>query len=86
MTGTLLSTGSGTDIQKVLQMDRRGHALQGMDRVYTHVTLQMRQRLCESLEGLWQDAVAQREAVHPQSAVALLDEILRTQQMGNQAL
>ena len=33
-------------------MDRRGHALQGMDRVYTHVTRQMRERLCEILEEL----------------------------------
>jgi hypothetical protein len=30
------------DPAEVIQMDRRGHALQGMDRVYMHVTHQMR--------------------------------------------
>ena len=38
----------------------RGHALQGMDRVYIHVTRQMRERLCEVLEELWQDALTER--------------------------
>jgi hypothetical protein len=32
-------------------MDRRGHALQGMDRVYLYITPEMRQRLCDVLEG-----------------------------------
>ena len=48
------------NLSKVIQMDRRGHALQGMDRVYMHVTRQMRERLCEVLEELWQDALAER--------------------------
>ena len=29
-------------VSKVIQMDRRGHAMQGMDRVYMHVTPEMR--------------------------------------------
>jgi integrase len=41
------------NLNKVLQMDRRGHAMPGMDAVYTHVTPDMRQRLCNVLEQLW---------------------------------
>ncbi len=59
-----------------IQMDRRGHAMQGMDQIYTHVTPEMRQQLCEVLEKLWQDAVAERRAVSPHSGVPLLDRIL----------
>jgi integrase len=33
-------------LSKVIQMDRRGHAMSGMDRVYTHVTGEMRDRPC----------------------------------------
>ena len=56
-------------------MDRRGHALQGMDRVYTHVTTEMRQQLCAALEDLWQTAIKERRALSPRSNVALLDNI-----------
>ncbi len=63
-------------VHKVLQMDRRGHAMQGMDAVYVHPTDEMRQRLCDVLERLWQTAVAQRYELAPRSAVPLLDEIL----------
>jgi hypothetical protein len=58
-------------------MDRRGHAMQGMDRVYMHVTPEMRQRLCDVLQELWQAAVAQRYKIDAHSHVALLDHILR---------
>jgi integrase len=64
-------------LSKVIQMDRRGHAMQGMDRVYMHVTPEMRQRLCDVLEELWQAAVAQRCAIDAHSHVPLLDRILR---------
>lgn len=63
-------------VHKVLQMDRRGHAMHGMDVVYVHPTTEMRQRLCDILEQLWQTAVAQRYKLAPRSAVPLLDEIL----------
>ena len=63
-------------MNKVIQMDRRGHAMPGMDAVYTHVTVEMRQRLCEVLEDLWRDAVIQRRRLAPASAVPLLNEIL----------
>ena len=64
------------NLNKVIQMDRRGHTMPGMDAVYTHVTLEMRHRLCNVLEQLWHDAVAQRRRLPPTSAVPLLNEIL----------
>jgi integrase len=64
------------NLNKVLQMDRRGHAMPGMDAVYNHVTLEMRQQLCDVLEQLWQDALTQRLQLSAQSAVSLLDQIL----------
>lgn len=66
------------DLHKVVQMDRRGHAMPGMDAIYTHVTPEMRQRLCDALEQLWQDAVAQRYELANRSAVPLLNQILIT--------
>jgi integrase len=65
-----------TDLSKVIQMDRRGHAMSGMDAVYLHITTEMRQRLCDILESLWYQALAQRYQLAPRSAVPLLDEIL----------
>ena len=64
------------DLHKVLQTDRRGHAMPGMDAIYTHVTLEMRQRLCDTLEELWQQAVAQRYELATSSAVPLLNQTL----------
>ena len=58
-------------------MDRRGHALQGTDRVYTHVTTEMREQLCAALEDLWHNAIKERRTLSPRSNVALLDEIDR---------
>jgi hypothetical protein len=60
-------------------MDRRGHAMQGMDRVYMHVTMAMRERLCDALQELWQTALAQRYAVSSQSAVPQLNRALSAQ-------
>src|SRR5713101_1955629 len=67
---------------KVIQMDRRGHAMQGMDRVYMLVTPEMRQRLCDVLEELWQDAIAERHKIDGHSHVALLDRLLKTYEAG----
>jgi hypothetical protein len=63
---------------KVIQMERRGHAMPGMDAVYNHVTPQMRQHLCDVLEELWREAVEARRHLSPGSAVPLLDTILAT--------
>lgn len=57
-------------------MDRRGHAMPGMDAVYNHITLAMRQRLCDVPEQLWREAVAQRYELARRSAVPLLNQIL----------
>jgi integrase len=64
------------NLNKVLQMDRRGHAMSGMDAVYTHVTPEMRHHLCDVLEALWQRAVAQRFELATESAVPLLNSVL----------
>ena len=72
------------NLPKVIQMDRRGHALQGMDRVYMHVTRQMRERLCEVLEELWQDALTERYKIDKCSQVPLLDQLLRAHETAQQ--
>jgi integrase len=65
-----------SSVPKVLQMDRRGHAMSGMDAVYVHPTPEMRQQLCDYLQQLWQQGIAERYKLAPRSAVPLLDEIL----------
>jgi integrase len=65
-----------SDVKKVLAMDRRGHAMAGMDAVYVHVTDDMRQHLCDVLEELWRNGIAERYEITPRSAVPILDEIL----------
>jgi integrase len=63
-------------VPKAAQMDRRGHAMQGIDSVYLHVTDDMRQRLCAYLEALWGQGIAERYKLAPPSAVPLLDDLL----------
>jgi hypothetical protein len=65
-----------SDVKKVLQMDRRGHAMEGMDSVYLHVTAEMRKHLCHVLEGWWWTGIAKRYKLAERSAVRLLDDIL----------
>ncbi len=65
-----------SDVHKIMQMDRRGHAMDGMDSVYLHVTDEMRQRLCDVLQKLWETAIAERYELAPRSAVPILDGIL----------
>jgi integrase len=64
------------NVHKVIQMDRRGHAMPGMDAVYNHVTTEMRQQLCDVLEKLWHATIAQRRDLAPGSPVPLLNQIL----------
>jgi hypothetical protein len=73
------------EVPKVIQMDRRGHVMQGMDAVYTHVTPEMRQQLCDYLEKLWQQGVAGRYAMAPRSAVPILNDILIAHEKSRQA-
>jgi integrase len=63
-------------VPKVLQMDRRSHAMQGMDSVYVHPTDEMRQQLCDYLEGLWKKGIGERYKLAPRSPVPLLDEAI----------
>ena len=70
------------DLHKVIQMERRGHAMPGMDAVYNHITPEMRRRLCDVLESLWHDAVRQRYELAPRSAVPLLDQALMAHELG----
>jgi integrase len=65
-----------SNVSKVLQMERRGHAVPGMDAVYVHPTPEMRQQLCDHLQQLWKQGIAQRYALAPRSAVPLLDALL----------
>lgn len=71
-----------SEVNKVLQMERRGHAMRGMDSVYLHVTDAMRRRLCDILQQLWDEAVAQRYELAPRSAVPLLSNILISYEHG----
>jgi integrase len=61
------------DLHKVIQMDRRGHAMPGMDAVYNHITLEMRRRLCDVLEDFWRTAVVQPYELAPSSAVLFVE-------------
>jgi len=63
-------------------MDRRGHAMQGMDRVYMRVTARMRQRLVDGLEDLWRNAIAQRCELAETSNVPLLNNTLTDRREG----
>ena len=65
-----------SNVSKVLQMERRGHAMPGMDAVYVHPTPEMRKQLCDYLQQLWQQGIAERYKLAPRSAVPLLDAIL----------
>jgi integrase len=65
-----------SNVPKVLQMDRRGHQLPGMDAVYNHVTPEMRQQLCDFLQQLWHQGIAERYKLAPRSAVPLLNDVL----------
>jgi integrase len=71
-----------SDVPRVLQMDRRGHAMSGMDATYLHVTDEMRQHLCDFLQGLWNTAMAERYALASRSAVPLLDTVLVAHENG----
>jgi hypothetical protein len=50
--------------------------MSGMDAVYLHITPEMRQRLCDVLQDLWDQAIGERRKLAPQSAVALLNQVL----------
>jgi hypothetical protein len=51
-----------------------------MHRIYMHVTRQMRKRLCEAPEELWQDILAGRYKVNKHSHAPPLDHLLRARE------
>jgi integrase len=65
-------------IPEVLKHERLGHELQGIRGVYSHVSPDSRQRLCEGLTARWEQSLRQRAALHPFSPVPLLDDLIRS--------
>ncbi|MFB4294838.1 hypothetical protein ACBI99_44915 [Nonomuraea sp. ATR24] len=63
-------------IKKALKVERMGHEDRSMSGVYGHPTESMRVELLELLQALWENAVAERFAVYPYSAIPLLDREL----------
>lgn len=64
-------------IPEVLMHERLGHDLVGIRGVYSHVSPDARQRLCEELTTRWEQALKERVALHPRSPVPLLDDLMR---------
>lgn len=64
-------------IPEVLMHERLGHEMAGIRRVYSHVSPDARQRLCEALAARWEQSLRLRAALHPSSPVPLLDDLLR---------
>lgn len=62
---------------EVLMHERLGHDMEGMKRVYRHVSPAMRAALRGALQRRWRAALEERAALDPHSPVALLDELLR---------
>lgn len=65
-------------IPEVLMHERLGHDMTGIRAVYSHVSPDARQRLCDSLTARWEQSLLQRAALHPSSPVPLLDGLLRS--------
>lgn len=62
---------------EVLSHERLGHEMGGVAGRYTHVTPAMRQELLDRLTADWEAALDARWRLHPRSAVAVLDDLLR---------
>lgn len=60
-----------------LMDERLGHEDGSVQARYTHITPGMRQRLMNGLTEQWQASLDARLALHPRSAVAVLDDLLR---------
>ena len=63
-------------IRYVLQAERPGHELPGMRGIYSYVTDGMRAELQGGLQEFWESSLSQRASLVPQSAVAVLDDLL----------
>lgn len=63
-------------IPEVLKTERMGHEMPGMHGVYGHVSPAMREELKAALQARWDEALLQRAALSPVSAVPLLNGLL----------
>ncbi|TMU98052.1 LacI family DNA-binding transcriptional regulator [Streptomyces sp. DASNCL29] len=62
---------------KVLMDERLGHTDSSVSANYSHVTSEMRARLCEQLTEVWEAALSARLALCRTSAVPVLERLLR---------
>lgn len=62
---------------KVLMDERLGHTDSSVSANYSHVTTEMRARLCEQLTEVWEAALSARLALCRTSAVPVLEQLLR---------
>lgn len=73
-------------IPEVLMHERLGHDLEGIRGVYSHVSPDARQRLCDALTARWEQSLRQRATLHPHSPVPLLDDLLRPLREGENGI
>lgn len=70
-------------IKRALKVERMGHEDPSMQGRYGHVTEGMRVYLRETLQALWETAVAERFAIWPTSPIPMLDAELARWRAGN---
>jgi hypothetical protein len=63
-------------IKKALKVERMGHTDSSISARYGHITAGMREELLQVLQALWENALAERFALSPHSAVPALDAAL----------
>jgi integrase len=71
------------NIKKALKVERMGHEDRSMSGLYGHVTEGMVAELLDLLEGLWEQAIADRFEIHPRSPVPALDAAMAPWREGN---
>lgn len=55
-----------------------GHEVPGMRGIYSHITPRMRAELRDGLQALWEASIRERVLLAKRSAVAVLNELLRS--------
>lgn len=63
-------------IRQALKVERMGHEDASMSARYGHITDGMREQLVDLLQGLWENAIAERFKIHPYSQIPALDREL----------
>ena len=64
-------------VHYVLQAERMGHEVPGMRGTYAHPTQEMRDGLVKALQDLWEQALAARATMAPDSPVRVLHDLLK---------